>query len=117
MITERDLDEAIAECQGKRNPDAQTCMKLAAFYTIKQNMFGKPEPDVRMNPENVPSVRSYSYSAGNDAVQSTSGSEFGKLINGLETSQIMPLIDDLVETISIINPKLYNAFMAKIKAL
>ena len=117
MITEYDLDEAIAECQGKRNPDAQTCMKLAAFYTIKQHMFRKNEPDVRMNSEAVPTVPSYSYSAGNDAVQFTSGSEFGKLINGLETSQIMPLIDDLVETISIINPKLYNAFMAKIKAL
>jgi hypothetical protein len=117
VITERDLDEAITECQGKRNPDAQTCMKLAAFYTIKQNMFGKPEPDIRTKTEAVPSVASYSYSAGNDAVQFTSASEFVKLINGLETSQILPLIDDLVETIRIINPKLYNAFIGKIKAL
>lgn len=114
MITEYDLDEAIAECQGKRNPDAQTCMKLAAFYTIKQHMFGKPEQDVRMNSEAVPA---YSYSAGNDVAQFTSDSEFGKLINGLETSQILPFIDDLVETIRIINPKLYNAFIGKIKAL
>ena len=117
MITEYDLDEAIAECQGKRNPDAQTCMKLAAFYTIKQHMFGKPEPDVRMNSEAVPSVPSYSYSAGKDTTQFTSDSEFGKLVNELEISQILPFIDDLVETVKVVNPKLYNAFMAKIKAL
>ena len=35
MITEMDLQEAIAECQGKRNPNADTCIKLAAFYIIK----------------------------------------------------------------------------------
>lgn len=114
MITEYDLDEAIAECQGKRNPDAQTCMKLAAFYTIKQHMFEKTEQDIRMNSEAVPS---YSYSAGKETIQFTSDSEFGKLVNELEISQILPFIDDLVETIRIINPKLYNAFIAKIKAL
>ena len=114
MITEYDLDEAITECQGKRNPDAQTCMKLAAFYTIKQHMFEKPEQDVRMNSESVPS---YSYSAGKDTIQFTSDSEFGKLVNELEISQILPLIDDLVETVKVVSPKLYNAFMGKIKAL
>ena len=34
MITEQDLLEAIAECQGQRNPNANTCIKLAAYYII-----------------------------------------------------------------------------------
>ena len=41
MITEKDLQEAIAECEGARNPNANTCIKLAAFYTIRQHMFGE----------------------------------------------------------------------------
>ena len=46
MITEQDLREAIAECQGQRNPNANTCIKLAAYYTILQNMTEKkPDPD------------------------------------------------------------------------
>ena len=114
MITEYDLDEAIAECQGKRNPDAQTCMKLAAFYTIKMHMFGKHEPEVRMNSESVPS---YSYSAGNGSVSYESDSAFGKAVYGMENDRIWPMMDELVETVRVINPKLYNAFMAKIKTL
>ena len=39
MITRHDLETAIAECQGKRNPDARTCIMLAAFYTIRREMF------------------------------------------------------------------------------
>ena len=39
MITEQDLQEAIAECQGERHPNANTCMKLAAFYTIKNELY------------------------------------------------------------------------------
>jgi hypothetical protein len=41
MITEKDLKEAIAECEGERNPNANTCIKLAAFYTILDNMYGE----------------------------------------------------------------------------
>ena len=39
MITEKDLRAAIAECQGARNPNASTCIKLAAFYTILNNLY------------------------------------------------------------------------------
>ena len=111
MITEYDLDEAIAECQGKRNPDAQTCMKLAAFYTIKQHMFGKPEQDVRMNSEAVPA---YSYSAGNESVSYESDTGFGKAVFGMENDRVWPMIDELVETVRVIIPKLYDAFMRKL---
>ena len=41
MITRHDLEEAIAECQGQRNPNASTCLKLAAFYTIRKELFGE----------------------------------------------------------------------------
>ena len=42
MITEKELHEAIAECQGQRNPNANTCIKLASFYTILDHMAEKP---------------------------------------------------------------------------
>ena len=39
MITEKDLQEAIAECKGKRNPDSSTCIKLAAFLIIQEHLY------------------------------------------------------------------------------
>ena len=111
MITERDLDEAIAECQGKRNPTATDCIKLSAFLQLKERMFPEKAEQISMP------TQSYSYSAGNDYVQYSSESEFGKLVNSKEIDQILPFLDDLVETVKVVNPRLYNAFMAKIKAL
>ena len=40
MITERDLLEAIDECNGARSPNANTCIKLAAFYIILDHLYG-----------------------------------------------------------------------------
>ena len=60
LITEQDLKEAIAECQGQRNPTTNTCIKLAAFLTIQKEMFGNSE-----QPEAVQPFNSYSYSADN----------------------------------------------------
>ena len=41
MITEKDLQDAIAECQGERKPNANTCIKLAAYFTIYDHLFPK----------------------------------------------------------------------------
>ena len=118
MIHEADLNEAIAECIGKRNPDAQTCIKLAAFFIIKENMF----PETREQIDQKVFIPDHSYSFSNkepetDIVEYESESEFGSAVHGLQNPLVWPLIDELVETIGVINPKLYEAFMHKIKAL
>ena len=43
MITVDELKAAIAEMQGERNPNAQTCIKLAAYYTILNELQGNPD--------------------------------------------------------------------------
>lgn len=105
MITEQDLQEAIAECEGQRNPNANTCIKLAAFYTIKQHMFGGQEP-------------SYSYAVAPAAGPTyTSETEFGKIAEVIDSHALMPVIDDLISTLSVINPPLYSSFMRKLREL
>ena len=105
MITKTDLDTAIAECQGKRNPDSKTCMMLAAFYTIKREMFGEwKEPEYSYAPAPV----------RNTVIEFDSDSEFARAIDGRNMDEILPIINELVETLSIIQPRLYNAFMDKL---
>lgn len=116
MITEQDLQEAIAECQGVRNPNASTCIKLAAFYTIKEHLYPDLQPDLQI----LPQTRSYSFAAAPDQVENpidyTSDTEFGRLINGRYPSEVMPLIDELVsEALQTVNPKLYDSFMRRLK--
>lgn len=105
MITESDLNTAIAECQGKRNPDAKTCMMLAAFYTIRREMFGE-EKDAEP---------SYSFAPAPVAVIETDrDSEFARAVDGKEQERVIPVLDELMQTLSVIQPKLYDAVMAKL---
>ena len=77
MIKKDDLYEAIAECNGERNPNASTCIRLAAFYTILDHMEGR-EP-VR---DAVP-YGSYSFASGDEVstiVSYTGETEFANVI-------------------------------------
>lgn len=119
MITEQDLQEAIAECEGERNPNANTCMKLAAFYTIKEHMYGessKMPSDGAYNPTGS----SYSMSAESPSqgiVEADSDTEFGRIVDGMRTSEFFNIMDELMSTLSIVQPRLYAGVMRKIKNL
>ncbi len=101
MITERDLNSAIAECQGKRDPDARTCMMLAAFYTIRREMYGD---------------NNYSFAPAPDRniINTKSDTEFARVIDGRDFQDIFPVVDELMDTLRIIQPRLYNAVMDKL---
>lgn len=109
MITEKDLQEAIAECEGQRNPTSSTCIKLAAFYTIRQYMF----PDISGQPHEQ-SVRAEQPAKPANYVDYDSGSEFSMLVKGMNFQDFMEIMDDLMDTLTVINPKLYNGIMQKL---
>ena len=104
MILEQDLREAIAECQGKRNPDANTCIKLAAYFTILQNMY----------PEQKTEPAFYQMASGTNPVEYDSGTEFSKAVNGRNPSEIMPVIDELMTTLQVLHPRLYDGVLNKL---
>ena len=97
MIKEEDLREAIAECQGERNPNANTCIKLAAYYTILNNMIGEAPR------------------ASYAAAEYHSDSEFGRVIAGVDTDRIMAVMDELMDTLEVLMPRLYNATIERLK--
>lgn len=107
MITEKDLQEAIAECQGQRNPSSSTCIKLAAFLTIQEHMYGKKETHFE--------IPQYSYANDPSVIEYDSATEFGSLINGRKMEDILPLIDELMDTIHVLNPRLYASVIRKLQ--
>lgn len=84
MITENDLNEAIAECKQAQNPNANTCVKLAAYYIIKDHLYGEE----------------YSY---DEPPQ--------------DASKILPVFYELLETIQVLNPHLYEGVMRRLENL
>jgi len=106
MITEKDLKEAIAECEGERNPNANTCIKLAAFYTILDNMYG----------EKTEIPNNYSMAASSDSpnMDYLTDSEFSQIIADKGIEKAFPVIDELIATLSVLNPKLYQSVLRKL---
>lgn len=112
MITEQDLKQAIAECQGERNPNANTCIKLAAYYTIYDQMYGRKTEQ--------PSFTGYSTASAPIQAQTISyegDSDFARIMSGKNTNDIMPILDELMSTVQILYPRLYDSVMAKIESI
>lgn len=113
MITRQDLEAAIAECVGEREPNANTCIKLAAFYTIKRELF----PDAAAATE-APAQppQTYSYAAPTTA-HISSDSEFAHAVEGLPSEDVWGIVDELVEAVMVSQPALYRAVMRRIEEL
>lgn len=110
MITKQDLLEAIAECQGVRNPTSSTAIKLAAFYTILDHLDGNKDDSGE-----VVSFPSYSYAnePSERIVTYESDSDFSRAIQGMETNEVLAIMDELMNTLQVVNPRLYNGVMRK----
>ena len=108
MITREALQEAIAEVTGKRNPNRDDCMMLAAFYTIQDRLY--PE-----QPEQVPV---YSTAPPSEQAETQidldSGSEFSETVRDLEPAHVWAVMDELMETLRATNPRLYNGVMREL---
>ena len=109
MITEQDLQEAIAECQGTRNPTPNTCIKLAAYLTIMDYLYGEQKQ------HKVEEVPMYSFASDPNVITYKGDSEFAKLVNGRRQTDVMPIIEELLETVRVLNPRLYASVIRKLQ--
>lgn len=117
MITENDLKEAIAECQGQRSPNASTCIKLAAFLIIQREMFGNSEQDNAIQSE---SVKPYSYQSADNVekiIDYPVDTEFGKLIDGQIATDVWDIMQGLMDALKITNPELYGFAIRRLEKI
>lgn len=108
MIYEKDLDESIARYQGETNPSIETCRKLAACLIVKRELFGEQEQPTS------PAQYSYAPAPAETTIQYDSGTEFAECINGRKPEDIWPIMDELMDTIHALMPRLYDGVMMKL---
>jgi hypothetical protein len=60
----------------------------------------------------------YSFSAPPDQVEKTidyvSGTDFGRAIAGRRAAEIWPIMDELMDAVSVLQPRLYASVMGRI---
>lgn len=104
MITEDKLNEAIAEMTGQRHPDANTCLKLASYYTIRNELFPKNAPQIDRGYSAAPPPGDYT-------IDYDSGTEFSQAINGRDITEVLKVLDELMTGLYVVNPPFYRRIM------
>ena len=89
MFSKNELLNAIDELE-KAPATYQNAEKLAVFYLLFDHLYVQKEPD---------------------------GSEFYEAISGHEAAQVWAVLDELMATLQLLQPKLYSATIDKIKGI
>lgn len=111
MLDPKEIDIEIARLEyGESSYPAYA--KLATLYTIKNQMS-------RAEAKQQEPRQAYSLAA---APESTStdrygDSEFLREIEGRDQESVFAIIDDLIDTLRVTNPRVYNGVLRKIRAL
>ena len=91
--------------QGQKSPNAQTCIKLAAYYTILDHITEKPVADDK------PMMSS---GASPDTIDYDGESDFARAIRGKSQDEVFAVIDELMTTLQVMHPRLYTGVMCRL---
>ena len=93
MIDRTDLEQSIKEWESYP-ASFQTVEKLADLYTVYNHLFGKSDPEIIEG-----------------------DSEFLQLAARKNLTEVMSLMDELMESVQILNVKLYDGVMQRLSEL
>ena len=117
MITEKEVEQAIQECM--RDPiTGNKRAALAQLFVIHDHLFGEPTR-AQEAPQPMP-MQSYSAPPMEQVeiyVETNGDSEFLKVVNGRKAERVWPLINELVEAVKILHPRMYTTFIDKVQDL
>ncbi len=102
MISEKELMDAIRQCE--REPVTQSKIaRLADFYIVYDHLFGEPYDAM------------YSGAGQTETVIHTNGeSEFLRAVNGKKYDKVFLIIDELMEAVKVLHPRMHDGVLTKI---
>ena len=117
MITEKEIEQAIKECM--RDPiTGNKRSVLADLIIIQDYLFGEttqeqevqqPMPMQSYSAPPIEQVETY--------IETNGDSEFLRAVYGRKADKVWKLIDELVEAVKILHPRMYTTFIDKVQDL
>lgn len=109
MFTEAELIDAIDQIESGKH-SIQNCERLAAIYTVLDHLYGKERP--------IMIDTGYS----NDSKIETEVGQYGEsnflnIVAGKSAKEAWLLMDELIEALIVLNPRLMNNFFEKLNKL
>lgn len=108
MFTKAELLDAIDQIESGKH-SIQNCERLAAIYTVLDHLYGEHEEMPMTGYSNDNKIES--------EVGLYGRSEFLELIAGRPAKEAWLLMDELVEALRVLNPRLMNNFFEKLNNL
>ena len=96
MFTEKELLDAIDECQNSLPETFSTAEKLAVFYTVLDHLQAKNSFMMSADPDPEKVIGDYG------------SSEFFLAVKGKESSKVWTIFGELMDALKVLNPKLYS---------
>lgn len=106
MLMVQEVDAEIAALENRENHNASAVARLASLYTIRDHIA-----------DDVPKYeRSYSQAAPpeEDVVGEYGDSDFLQAVCGKDSATAWAVMDELMDTLKVVNEKVYNSVMRKI---
>lgn len=96
MLTKRELLKAINDLE-EATPTYERCQKLVTFYTLYDYMYGEPKNTQK-----------------EEVAVSYGESEFLQTVTGTDMKKVWAVMDELMSTLAVLNPKLYRSVLTKL---
>lgn len=101
MISERELQQAIDNCMAEPMSYAKL-EKLAVLFAVSDHLFADPPRMARETTD------------GNK-ITYDSGTEFSRAILGKNAKKVLAIVDDTMDAVKTLHPKMYDMVLDKIK--
>lgn len=106
MITLREVEDAICEMEAVPDANFETCRKLAVFYILRDYMGG-----------GLPSLGYSAADSPREKIGNHGDTEFLGIVAGRDPDGVWSVLDELMETLRITNPRLYDGVMRRLDAV
>ena len=110
MLSLNEINEEIAAIEHKRNHNPSDLAILSALYTVKDHAF--PNKDL---------TSAYSFSPApvstGETLDNYGDSEFLFVVAGKIPKDAWNVMDDLMDTLRVANPRVYDSVMRKLRQL
>ena len=117
MITEKEIAQAIEECL--REPVTGNKREvLADLIIIQDYLFGEPtQAQEVQQPMTMQSYSAPPIEQVENYIQTNGDSEFLKAVDGRKADKVWKLMDELVDAVKILHPRMYTTFIDKVQDL
>ena len=114
MVDVREIDGAIAEIENSELTMTRV-KNLAALYVVKNQHLADVSPAPQKAERQEP-VRYYE-AAEPSARAAVGGSDFLRAVSNVDTTAALNVLDELMSTLEIVNPKAYKSVMRRLEGL